>query len=68
VAEPQITAEAFAPDVSVPSADGRVPLGIFLKVVFGVIQEALEIHAGPADRATDVEISVVLKLLIGGAE
>jgi hypothetical protein len=44
-----------------------VPFGIFLKIVFGVIQKALEIHAGMADRAPDVEIAVVFKLLIGKA-
>jgi hypothetical protein len=44
-----------------------VPPGVFLKVVFGVIQKVLEIHAGIADRATDVQIAVVFKLLIGKA-
>jgi len=67
VAGPQIAEEAFSPRVSVPSAEGRVPLGILLKVVVGVVQEALEVHAGLPDRATDVEVAVVFKFLIGKA-
>jgi hypothetical protein len=44
-----------------------VPFGIFLEVVLGIVQEALEIHAGIADRATDVEVAIVFKMLVGKA-
>jgi hypothetical protein len=65
LAMPQKAEETFSRLVSVLSAVGRMPFGILLKVIFGLIQEGFEIHAGLPDRVPYIEFAEVFQFLIG---
>jgi len=40
---------------------------MLLEVVLGVVQETLKIYPGVSDIATDVQVTVIVKLFIGKA-
>jgi hypothetical protein len=64
MAEAQKLEQTFSSPKSIQCGDGRMVLGMLPKVVLGIAQEGLEVHAGAPDLATDIEITIEFQLFI----
>jgi hypothetical protein len=64
VPDPEVAAETLCPAPAILTAHGLMLGGMLPKIIFGVVQVALELYAGLSDRVLNVEIGVVFELFV----